>query len=137
MKLLLVSFLAFLTFCPFQNLAQEPATIKVKRESNLVKAVFDNTEYRLMAVDRFGNPKENKITFYKLFVKTGKETAEFTGYGNGLTADMLNYLKKQKKASKLFFTEITVKDENDHLVKLPDVIEPWFPDCKNCERGKN
>ena len=126
----------FLSLLPESGKTQEPATIRVKRESNLVKVVFDNTDYRLMAVDRFGNPRENKVTFYRLFVKTGKETAEFTGYGNGLTGEMINYLKKQKKASKLFFTEITVKDDDEHLVKLPDVIEPWFPDCKNCERGK-
>jgi hypothetical protein len=115
--------------------AQETETIRVRRESNLAKAVFDNTEMRLLVVDRFGNPRENKIAGYKFFVKTRRETREFEGYGNNLSPEMINYLNRQTRASKIFFTEISAKDDNDHLVKLPDVIETWFPDCANCEKG--
>lgn len=115
--------------------AQEPQTIKVKKESTLVKAVFDNTEYRLMPIDRFGNPKDNQIVSYRLFVKTKKETKEFHGYSNRLTGEMVSYLNKQKGASKIFFTEINAKDDNEHLVKLPDIIDTWFPDCSNCDPG--
>ena len=46
---------------------------------------------------------------------------------------MTKELNKLKKAAKIFFTEIQVKDENDHLQKLPDVIDIWFPNCKNCD----
>jgi hypothetical protein len=116
--------------------AQEPATIRVKRESALVKAVFDNTQMSLMAIDRFGNPRENKIVSYKLYVKAKRETKEFEGYSNSLTGEMIAYLNKQPRAVKIFFTGITVRDENDHLLKLPDLIETWFPDCGNCEKGK-
>jgi hypothetical protein len=117
-------------------LAQEPATIRVKKESNLVKAVFDNTELRLMVVDRFGNPRENKIASYKLYVKGKRDTKEFSGYGNNLSPDMIKYLTKTTTASKLFFTELSASDDNGHLVKLPDVIETWFPDCNNCGSKK-
>jgi hypothetical protein len=54
--------------------AQESETIKFKKESNLVKVVLDNTEPKLFVVDRFGNPRENRILSYKLYVKTKKET---------------------------------------------------------------
>lgn len=113
-------------------LAQEPATIRVKRESSLVKAVFDNTERRLMVVDRYGNPRDNKIASYKLFIKGKRDTKEFTGYGNNLTFEMIKYLNSTKSASKLFFTNLNATDDDGHLVKLPDVIEVWFPDCRNC-----
>lgn len=116
--------------------AQEPETIKFKKESNLVKAVFDNTDPRLFVVDRFGNPRENRVISYKLYVKAKKETKKFEGYSNDLSGEMLNYLNKLPKATKIFFTEITVEDDNGHLLKLPDVIETWFPDCKNCEPKK-
>lgn len=108
---------------------QEPKTIKIRKESNLTKVVFDNTELRLVILDRFGNPRENSIVSYKLYVKGKKETKEFEGYSNKLNPDMINYLNKLKDASKIFFTQISAKDDDEHLVKLPDVIEVWFPPC--------
>ncbi len=111
--------------------AQEPQTIKVKKEQNLAKAFFDNTELKLMVIDRFGNPKENKIVSYKLWLKE-KSAKSLNGFDNNLSPAMINELNKQKKAVKIFFTEITVEDDNGHLIKLPDVIETWFPNCKNC-----
>ncbi len=129
-------FLIFTLACQ-SGIAQEeePRVIKVKKESNLVKAVFDNTDLRLMAVDRFGNPRENKIVSYKLYVKSKKETKVFNGFNNALTGEMINYLNKLPSATKLFFTEIMVEDDDTHLLKLPDVVETWFPDCMNCEKG--
>lgn len=124
-------FIFILLVCGMRINAQEPVqTIKVKREQNIVKAVFDNTEYRLFAVDRFGNPRENEIVSYSLWIN-GKGP-ELKGFSNVLTPEMLKELRKHKKAVKLFFTKIKVKSDDDHLVDLPDVIEVWFPDCKNC-----
>ncbi len=113
--------------------AQEPKTIKVKKESNLVKAVFDNTEFKLIVVDRFGNPKDNKIASFKLYVKTKKDTKEFQGFSNSLSPEMIKYLNKLKKSAKLFFTEINVEEDDTHLIKLPDTIDQWFPNCENCK----
>jgi hypothetical protein len=87
-------------------------------------------------IDRFGNPRENKIISYKLYIKNKRETKEFVGYNNSLSSDMMNYLKKQTTATKIFFTEVSAEDDDGHLVRLPDVIETWFPDCKNCEKKR-
>lgn len=115
---------------------QEPKTIKVKKESNLSKAVFNNADLRLMVVDRFGNPKDNKIVSYKLYVQTKRETKEFMGFGNALNGEMIACLDKLPKATKIFFTEISAKDDEEHLTKLPDVIEVWFPECSNCDQKR-
>jgi hypothetical protein len=115
--------------------SQEPQTIRFKKESNLSKAVFDNTEARLMVVDRFGNPVDNKIASFKLYVKTKGETKLFLGYTNDLTPEMNAFLNKQKRAVKIFFTEISAKD-NEHLVRLPDVVETWFPVCPGCDKDR-
>ncbi len=128
------SFFYFLFFCNI-IIAQEPQTIRVKKEQDLSKAFFDNTELKLLVIDRFGNPKENKIVSYKLWIK-GKGEKSINGYNNKLSNDMRNELNKQKKATKIFFTEINVEDDEGHLVKLPDLIEVWFPNCKNCEVKK-
>jgi len=138
MKIPLIKILCFLlVYLISENTsAQEPQTIKVRRESNLVKAVFDITDSKLFVVDRFGNPRENKILSYKLWVKAKRETKEFNGYSNSLTSEMVTYLNKQNNATKIFFTEISAEDDDGHAVKLPDAIDTWFPDCKNCEKRK-
>lgn len=137
MKIKEAGIIVFLLFAfSFTDVAaQDPKTIRVKKESTLSKAVFDNVDLRLMVIDVYGNPKENKVVSYKLFVKNKKETREFSGFSNSLTADMINYLNKQRKAAKIFFTDVSAIDDHGHLVKLPDVIDTWFPDCKNCEPG--
>lgn len=130
--------IAVLSLAPIVLAAQndEPKTIRIKKESNLVKVVFDNTELRLMAIDRFGNPKENKIVSYQLWIKGKGDAKPLIGYNNSLTAEMVAALKRQNKATKIFFTEITVEEDDSHLVKLPDVIEVWFPDCSNSAKDK-
>lgn len=116
----------------FSQAQDEPETIKVRRESNLAKAVFDNTELNLIVIDRFGNPKENKIVSYKLWIRGKGNVQALQGYNNSLTPEMIQTLKKQKKAVKIFFTEISVQEDDGHMTKLPDVIDTWFPDCENC-----
>lgn len=115
---------------------QEPRTFKVKKESNLAKAVFDNVDLRLMVIDVYGNPKDNNIVGYKLYVKNKRETKVFDGFNNQLTTEMVSYLNKQTKAVKIFFTNVLVKDDNAHLINLPDVIDVWFPSCVNCKPDK-
>jgi hypothetical protein len=127
----LIIFCFFIAYSSYK--AQEPNVIKVKKESNLVKAVFDNVDLRLMAVDRFGNPRDNQIASYKLWIKGKGDAKMFQGFNNSLTPEMIKELNKLKKAAKIFFTEIQVKDDDEHLIKLPDVIDTWFPTCKNCD----
>jgi hypothetical protein len=132
---------AALVFLSFTSHAQdgEPATIRVRKESNLAKIVLDNSAHRLFVVDRFGNPRDNEILGYMLTVKAKRETRNFQGYSNALTGEMINYLNRQKSSVKIFFTRITAKDERGHPVKLPDMIDVWFPDCGNCgeKRGRS
>ncbi|MDP3557348.1 MAG: hypothetical protein Q8T03_08235 [Bacteroidota bacterium] len=132
---LLVIFYFLLAYSSYN--AQEPGVIKVKKESSLVKAVFDNVDLKLMAVDRFGNPRDNQIASYKLWIKGKGDVKMYQGFNNNLSPEMIKELNKLKKAAKIFFTEIQVKDDDEHLTKLPDVIDTWFPNCKNCDnKGK-
>lgn len=133
MKFKLLFYLLFFYSLSFIAQEQQPNTIKIKKESKLSKVSFDNTVPALMVIDRYGNVTDNKIVSYKLFVKTKKETKEFLGFSKNLSGEMINYLNKTKSASKLFFTEIKVLDENEHVVSLPDLIEAWFPNCNNCK----
>lgn len=117
--------------CMVECYSQEPAKIKVKKDQKLVKIYFDNTDYKLIPIDRYGNPQENKVKSFKLWIK-GKDQP-FEGFNNSFTSEMIQTLGKLKKATKIFITEIQVEDDGGHLIKLPDVYEVWFPDCKNCD----
>ena len=110
---------------------QEPDVITVKKQTNLSKAVYDNVEYKLMAVDRFGNIVDHAIKSFEIhYVEKKKKLKVMKSYSNALTPEMLEDFKKLKEAKKLFFTKIQAEDEYGNLVTLPDVIEMQFPTCK-------
>ena len=132
---LIVFFLIF--FYNKISLAQEPQIIRVKKELNLKKVVFDNSEFRLMVIDRFGNPRENKIASYQLDINMPNETKIFFGFGNSLSQEMLNYLYKLDKAAYMFFIKIMVYDEDEHLINLPDFKEEWVPALKKSKKIKS
>ncbi len=132
---LIVFFLIF--FYNKISLAQEPQIIRVKKELNLKKVVFDNSEFRLIVIDRFGNPRENKIASYQLDIKNPNETKFFFGFGNNLSQEMLNYLYKLDKAANMFFIKIMVYDEDEHLINLPDFREEWVPALKKSKKIKS
>lgn len=114
--------------CTAAQEGDEPRTIRIKKESNLVKAKFDNNEMRLFVIDRFGNVRANKVVSYTLWIKGKKKGATpFRGTSNELSPEMIRFLEKQKEASKIFFTGIIALDEGEQQVPLPDVIDVWFP----------
>ncbi|HQQ93844.1 MAG TPA: hypothetical protein PLQ93_04780 [Bacteroidia bacterium] len=125
-----------LGFIPLLSTAQEVPSIKVRKTSNLAKVVLDNTEYRLVVFDRFGNPTEANILHYRLHIQGKRDTREFEGKSNVLSPEMIRYLKALSHSCKLYFTEISVEEEGGHVTVLPDAIEMWFPECKNCEPTK-
>ncbi len=114
---------------------QTPPTIKVKKTEDLVKAEFDNVNLKLVAVDRFGNPRETSVVSYVLWIKETPEKP-YTSKTFALTSEMLQALNTCKSSTKIFFTNIIAQETDGHQVKLPDVIDVWFPDCKNCSPKK-
>ncbi len=117
--------------------AQETPSIKVRKSSNLAKVVLDNSAYRLVVIDRFGNPTEAKILNYRLHIKLKRNTRVFEGNSNSLTREMISVLNGLNDATKIFFTEIKAEEDEGHLISLPDLIEVWFPECGNCEKKRN
>ncbi len=133
-KLLLLFLLSFVHTLPAQEGVN---TFKIKREQKYVKAVFDNNDYKLVPIDRFGNPGENEFGGFTLWIKERKSTKKFVSSTSSMTPEMLKELKSLKKATKIFFTNIKVKEDDEHYSDLPDIIDTWFPDCKNCSNKSN
>ena len=127
-------FLLLLQFFYVKNLiSQENGIdkITVKKESNLVKAFFDNNELKLIAQDKYGNIDHHAIRSFEMHYELKKKKLKILKSSSMyLTLDMLHDLNTLKEAKKIFYTKITAEDQNGILVNLPDVIEMHFPRCK-------
>ncbi len=133
----ILTLIIFLFLANKISLAQEPQIIRVKKELNLKKVVFDNSDFRLVVIDRYGNPRVNKIASYQLDIKMPNETKFFFGFGNNLSQEMLDYLYKLDKATSIFFNKIMVYNEDDQLINLPDFKEEWIPPLKKSKKNKS
>jgi S-adenosylmethionine hydrolase len=110
---------------------EEPQKITIRKESNLAKASYDNVDYKLIAQDKYGNIVNHAVKSFELHYRiNNKKIKMMISYSESLTPEMLEEFKKLKEAKKIFFTKIMAEDEFGNVVRLPDVIEVQFPDCK-------
>lgn len=113
-----------------------PGTIKIRKQQLLKKAEYDETEYKVIAVDVYGNPKLESVASFELHFAIKGKRYQFFSPNNKLTAEMLKELKNIKKATKVWFTKIKGAEADGHLVDLPDFDYMIFPKCENCPKGK-
>lgn len=113
-------------------------SIKVKKEELFVKAAFDESDYKVIAFDRFGNPHENAIKSFSVFYKEGKTSYEAPIEGNTFPDKTIKFLTKKKAtATKICLTKIKAEDKEGHLQDLPDLCDIIiFPDCKKTQKNK-
>lgn len=111
-------------------------TIKVKKQKLFVKAAFDDTEFKVIAFDRYGNPHEQAIKSFSIFYKDGKTSYEAPVEGNTFPEKTINFLTKKKKlATKICLIKLVAEDEDGHLEDLPDLCDiVIFPDCKKVNK---
>ena len=107
-------------------------TIKVKKELEFVKAAFDDTEYKVIAFDKYGNPHQNVIKSFTIFYKENNTAYENNMMGNVFTETVIKFFtKKRKTATKICLTKILAENSEGHLEELPDLCDiVIFPDCK-------
>lgn len=117
---------------------EEPQKITIRKESNLAKAMYDNVDFKLIAEDKYGNVVNHSVKSFELhYVEKKKNLKVLKSYSEFLTPEMLEEFKKLKEAKKIFFTNIMAEDEYGNVVRLPDVIEVQFPNCKIKQELKN
>lgn len=131
---------AFLFFClsayaTCSNLygqENEPVQIKVKKESIFLKAAFDESEYKVIAFDKYGNPHEKAIKSFSIVYREGKNEYEAPVVGNTFPEKTIRFLtKKRSSATKICLTRLVATDQNGHEEQLPDLCDiVIFPDCK-------
>ena len=131
----LVTLIFFISIVVNTTVAQnntEVKTIKVKKELEFVKAAFDETEYKVIAFDKYGNPHQNVIKSFTIFYKENSSAYENKIMGNVFTESIINFFtKKRKTATKICLTKILAENSEGHLEELPDLCGiVLFPDCK-------
>ncbi len=136
-NLILIGSLFLLGAFPVSAQTESENTIKVRKVEQLVKAEYDNTNYKLTAVDRFGNLKENAVQSFEIHYTLRGERHKYISYSNQLTDEMLKNLGKIKEAQEIYFTNIKAEDDNGHLIQLPELPYMHFPDCPKNKKKKS
>ncbi len=134
--LLLFTFLS-LTSIIYSQETEGVQTIKVKKEKLFVKAAFDDTEYKAIAIDRYGNPHEQAIKSYIISYTEDKVVRQAHVEGNTFPKKTIDFLTKKKKfATKICLIHIKAEDKDGHIEDLPDLCDiVIFPDCKKAKKN--
>jgi hypothetical protein len=136
-SILLIFLVYFSVSFAFAQTTADLKTIKVKKEATLVKAAFDEADYKVIAFDRFGNPHENAVKSFVIFYKEKNRAYEKKISGNVFTEEVINYLtKKRKTATKICLSSIIAETRDGHLEELPSLCDiVIFPDCKKVKKS--
>lgn len=126
---------------PQYNWAQENEevkSIKIKKEKLFSKAAFSESDYKVIAFDRYGNPYENAIKSFTIVYKDSKSIYEAPVVGNTFHENTINFLtKKRQTATKICIVKIKAEDKDGHIEDLPDLCNiVIFPDCKKTQKKK-
>ena len=113
-------------------------TIKIEKEKLFVKAAFDETEYKVIAFDRYGNPHENAIKSFAIYYKDNKTAYQASVNGNTFPKSTIDFLtKKKKQATKICLTNLKGQDKDGNEEDLPDLCDiVIFPNCKKVNKTK-
>lgn len=94
-------------------------TIKIQKKGQLSKIQFDNVNYRLIGVDRYGNAIDSAVVEFEMSVTiNGIFYSEKTA-GPILSYNMRQLLGRSDRTTKIFFEKIKAKDRNGTLIDMP------------------
>lgn len=95
-------------------------TIRVRKTGNLVKVQYDNVNYRLIGIDRFGNLLDNAVVAFQMSVSIQGVFYTEKAAGPTLTKKMQQMLSRIDGRTSLFFKRIKAKDNNGSMLNMPD-----------------
>ncbi len=119
-------FIAFLLLCLSYNLASAQegedefrGTIKVQKTGHINRIIFDNVNYRLIAIDQYGNPLDSAIQEFQLGVSIKGIYYKEQTKGSILSYQMQQLLGKCDQTSVIFFDKIKAKDRSGTVLDMP------------------
>jgi hypothetical protein len=129
---------AFLLLPSWLLSQEEPEKIKIEKEETFLKADFDDVNYKVIALDKYGNPYEDVVKSFVITFQDSKGHFRSEVIGNTFPKKTINYLTKGRdKATNICLRDIVAEDKEGHTQKLPDHCGVLiYPDCKNCDTNK-
>jgi hypothetical protein len=94
-------------------------TIKVRKTGQLAKVEYDNVNYRLIGIDRYGNVLDSAVVEFQLSVTIQGVFYTEKAVGSTLTYEMQQLLGRCDKGTPLFFKNIKARDRNGLLIDIP------------------
>jgi hypothetical protein len=118
--------------------SQEIEKIKIQREETFLKAEFDDVNYKVIALDKYGNPYEEAVKSFVITFQDSKGHYKSEVMGNTFPKKTIDYLTKGRKtATSICLKDIVAEDKEGHVQKLPDHCGVLvYPNCKNCDPNK-
>lgn len=112
-------------FCSQQLWSQESPNprrgiVKVQKTGLLAFIKFDNVNYRLIAIDRYGNINDTAVVEFTIRCSIrGLAYKETTASGN-LSMHLQQLLYRRDGTTTLYFSKIKARDKNGTLLEMPD-----------------
>ncbi len=123
----------FLVISTYSLYPQQTDTLRVKKKTNLLKAEFDNISFKVFAVDRFGNPKENVIQSFEIHFNLNGSGRNYVCSSAWLEEEMINEIRKTHQSMELSFTEVKALSESGEIIRLPDFKRMFYTEI---QKGK-
>ncbi len=98
---------------------EKRGTIKVRKTGQLVKVEYDNVNYRLIGIDRYGNVLDTAVVEFQMSVTIQGVFYTEKAIGSTLTYQMQQLLGRCDGETQLFFKNIKAKDRNGILIDIP------------------
>ena len=119
------SFLLLFILSSMYSLAQEKTeptrgTIVVQKKGNINAVVFDNVNFRLIAIDNSGNILDSAIVSFRIRTTILGIAHDEPTMGSFLSKELQLKLSRIDSGTILYFSEIKVKDKYGNLIDWAD-----------------
>lgn len=110
-----------LLFSLLTGSAQEPTkgTIRVKKKGKVHSVIFDNVNNRLIGKDVYGNIMDSAVVAFDVMITIKGIAYSESVAGTTLSPLMQNRIDRIDGDTKLFFTNIKVKEKNGNYLDWP------------------
>lgn len=102
-----------------ENNTGNRGTIKLQKSGHLAKIQFDNVNYRLIGIDRYGNVLDSAVVEFEMSVSISGIFYSEKTVGPILSYQMQQLLGRCDRTTKIFFEKIKAKDRNGTIINMP------------------
>jgi hypothetical protein len=111
------------SMCLFAQEKTEPTrgTIIVQKKGNINAVVFDNVNFRLIAIDNSGNILDSAIVSFRIKTTILGIAHDEPTLGSYLSKELQFKLSRIDSGTILYFSEIKVKDKYGNIINWADL----------------